>query len=296
MAITKDQIIEAAELLKAKGINPSMAAVRDKLGGGSFATISPILREWKKSQEQRATVAIKMPSEAKAALERAGVDIWRIVTTLASEKLAKVQDEADEAVKAAALERDESLSEIESLESECKQRNSEIINLTQNNTNLNNEIQAVLKKVAALEKELSITSAKLDDSQQDRNRIIKELEKIRYEAKEAQKIANDREIQIHDEKFRNGRLNAEIEQISERLKVEKMEKTAFEEKAKQLDMQTHKLQISLDVSVSTCDKLKNEVKQLRQTNEEKTLCLGRMEAILEQNEKLEKRMEILISK
>ncbi len=65
MAITKDQIIEAAEALKSAGVNPSMAAVRERLGGGSFATISPVLREWRESQEQRATVAIEMPAEAK---------------------------------------------------------------------------------------------------------------------------------------------------------------------------------------------------------------------------------------
>ncbi len=63
MVITKGQIIEATEALKASGVNPSMAAVREKLGGGSFATISPVLREWRELQEQRAVVAIEMPAE-----------------------------------------------------------------------------------------------------------------------------------------------------------------------------------------------------------------------------------------
>ncbi|NOR69629.1 MAG: hypothetical protein GQ532_08045, partial [Methylomarinum sp.] len=53
MAITKEQIIETAERLQAKNINPTMAGVREALGGGSFATISPVLRDWKTSKEQR---------------------------------------------------------------------------------------------------------------------------------------------------------------------------------------------------------------------------------------------------
>jgi len=201
MAITKEQIIEAAEQLKASGVNPSMAAVREKLGGGSFATISPILREWRESQEQRAVVAIEMPGEAKAALDRAGVDIWRIVTALATEKLSKVQAEAEETVKAATAERDELLKEVEKLEKHIEQ---------------------------------------LTTSLQDEDKLKSKIEN--------------------------------------------------------LELQSHKLQISLDASVKSNDELKAEIKQLRQANEEKTLELGRMQAILEQNEQLKKKIEELTSK
>jgi len=136
-----------------------------------------------------------MPAEAKAALDRAGIDIWRIVTGLATEKLAKVQAEADEVVKSATAERDEALAEIERLEASLEKANSELL-----------------------------------------------------------------------------------------------EKSEAEEKAKQLDMQVHKLQVSLDASVKAADELKVEIKQLRQANEERTLELGKMAAILEQNEKLERKI------
>jgi len=196
MAITKEQIIEAAEELKAAGVNPSMAAVREKLGGGSFATISPVLREWRESQEKRATVAIEMPGEAKAALDRAGVDIWRIVTGLATEKLAKVQAEAEETVKAATAERDELLKEVEKLEKHIEQ---------------------------------------LTASLQDEDKLKSKIE--------------------------------------------------------MLELQNHKLQISLDASVKATDELKDEVRHLRQANEEKSRELGKMEAILEQNEQLKKKID-----
>jgi len=74
-----------------------------------------------------------------------------------------------------------------------------------------------------------------------------------------------------------------LEASSEKANSELLEKSEAEEKAKQLDMQVHKLQVSLDASVKAADELKAEIKQLRQANEEKTLDLGKMAAILEQN-------------
>jgi len=72
-------------------------------------------------------------------------------------------------------------------------------------------------------------------------------------------------------------LNDEIEE----LKAELERKSELEEKIKQFDIQIHKLQISLDAAAKSNDELKEEVKNLRQANEEKTLELGRMKAILE---------------
>ena len=39
MAITRDEIIQAAEALEQDGEKATMASVREFLGGGSFATI-----------------------------------------------------------------------------------------------------------------------------------------------------------------------------------------------------------------------------------------------------------------
>src|SRR5690606_40605394 len=65
MAISKQEIIDAAEQLVAEGVNPSMQAVRERLGGGSFATISPVLREWKENREATTVAVLEMPSDVK---------------------------------------------------------------------------------------------------------------------------------------------------------------------------------------------------------------------------------------
>ena len=122
MAITKEQIIQAAEELGTEGGNVTMNAIRERLKGGSFATISPVLREWKHSREKTAQTALEMPSELNGAIQRAGAEIWSVASALASAKLEAVQIEAQAIVDEAQSERDEALKEIERLEREEGER------------------------------------------------------------------------------------------------------------------------------------------------------------------------------
>ena len=47
MSITKEQIFMAADELDSSGRKATLSAVRELIGGGSYETISPALREWK---------------------------------------------------------------------------------------------------------------------------------------------------------------------------------------------------------------------------------------------------------
>ncbi|MGI9274175.1 MAG: DNA-binding protein [Endozoicomonas sp.] len=121
MAITRDDIIQAAEAIERDGGNPTMAAVREFLNGGSFATISPILREWKESRKVRHAVVIDMPGELKAALDGLGAEFWQVASRLSNEKLIAVQAEAESSVNEAQSERDETLQEVARLEKELSE-------------------------------------------------------------------------------------------------------------------------------------------------------------------------------
>jgi len=66
MAITRDQVFEAAEALVGNGEEPTYITVRERLGSGSFSTISKYLREWKaagKGKEEGAA-HVEVPAEA----------------------------------------------------------------------------------------------------------------------------------------------------------------------------------------------------------------------------------------
>ena len=118
MAITKEMVIEAAEALLTEEINPSMAAVRSKLGTGSFSTISPILRGWREGRESSKVTKVEMPSDITAALDKFGAQLWTVATGIATDQLDKIREEARHAVELVNSERNEAMDEITRLESE----------------------------------------------------------------------------------------------------------------------------------------------------------------------------------
>ena len=53
MAVTKEQILAAADQIAAEGQRPTLEAIR-QITGGSYTTISPVLNEWKAKQTSTA--------------------------------------------------------------------------------------------------------------------------------------------------------------------------------------------------------------------------------------------------
>ena len=64
------QIWNAADELKAMGVNVTMKAIVEHMGGGSFAYVSPVLREWKDNQKPRFTVGTELPEELQPIVEQ----------------------------------------------------------------------------------------------------------------------------------------------------------------------------------------------------------------------------------
>ena len=70
--ISKDQVYSAADTLREEGTTPTVQAVRDRLGSGSFTTISRHLDEWKTDNAIQGTAsAPEMPERVQAAFTQA---------------------------------------------------------------------------------------------------------------------------------------------------------------------------------------------------------------------------------
>jgi chromosome segregation ATPase len=303
MAISKQDIIEAAEKLQAAGVNPTMQAIRDALGGGSFATISPVLREWRNASGQRATVAIEMPGEAKAALERAGTDLWKIITTLATEKLTKVQDEAEAAINAAQADRDEALAEIERLEAGIEQQGGELAEALAANEVSTNNLNDALEEIRALEIKLA-DKARIES---DNKRLSSELAELRIENKALldDKFAlvgtvNDTESKllrtenalssVEKELVKAMGVEKELVKAMEQLKEIEAKAAKLQAENNTFNLQTQKLQIALDASETKAAELKAEVAELRKTignrEREAGALAGELKAVTAENKEL----------
>ena len=76
-AITREGIWEAADELEAQGAKPTLNAVRKKLGGGSFTTISDAMTVWKERQRQRVQPAAEpLPVDLATSVNSLAVEIW----------------------------------------------------------------------------------------------------------------------------------------------------------------------------------------------------------------------------
>ncbi len=107
MAITKDQVFEAAEALTGEGAEPTYITVRERLGSGSFSTISKYLREWKAAGKGKDVEAapLEIPAEFRASLERFGAEVWRTLGAFARTEIEAARTAFEERMR----ERDEEM-------------------------------------------------------------------------------------------------------------------------------------------------------------------------------------------
>ncbi len=88
LVTTKDKILQIADELDAKGQNPTLAAVRKGLGGGSFTTISEAMTEWKarKAAKER-PLNEPAPQAVVEQITGLGGQIWTLALELANGRL-----------------------------------------------------------------------------------------------------------------------------------------------------------------------------------------------------------------
>src|SRR4051794_559429 len=126
MAITREQVREAARSIAAEGSEPTYMSVRARLGTGSFSTIQKYLRDWRTSdQVEPQPVPPSLPEAFTDALNRFGAEAWRAASEWArdevdaarlafEDKLAEVRGEMEQAATAVdALQESLNLAEAE---------------------------------------------------------------------------------------------------------------------------------------------------------------------------------------
>ena len=130
MNSNKEKIIAAAEKLEAQGVNPTQVTVREALGGGSFATIGPVLKEWKESKkENHALTEIQVPEAIIERLEQLQGAVWQAAVDEAERRLV-VEREALKVAQAQALaEVVEQRESVAALETEAEMFKAKIADL-----------------------------------------------------------------------------------------------------------------------------------------------------------------------
>jgi colicin import membrane protein len=145
--ITREQVFEAANKLKADGASITMQRVRDALGEtGSFSTISRLLEEWRAADTMRDRETLpEVPEVADRAMQGAVRELWRIAAAAAHREIAAAREEAERRIKEADLRYGEARAEVERLEKLA--------------VATDDEVQTSRIRIGQLEKDLSATQA-----------------------------------------------------------------------------------------------------------------------------------------
>ncbi|ECC3917464.1 hypothetical protein DJ252_22495 [Salmonella enterica subsp. enterica serovar Uzaramo] len=114
------RIEDAAAALIAAGIPyPTNLRVRDHLGGGSLATISPVMRAFRARQrEQAREETLPLPPELAQLLTGQLTLLWQAAVKQAENDTLAAREQADADTEQADLERDAALARVTELESE----------------------------------------------------------------------------------------------------------------------------------------------------------------------------------
>lgn len=89
MGLTVEEIWRAADALDAEGIRPTLAAVRKKLGRGSYTTIQDAMSQWKLRQQDSKRASSKPPpAEVDERARALSAELWTLAVCSADRALA----------------------------------------------------------------------------------------------------------------------------------------------------------------------------------------------------------------
>lgn len=128
--VTQEGVNQACEALIAEGIEPSIVAVQERIGGGSYTTVKKYLVEWKRQVEEEGN-DIPVPDvilKKAAELARA---VWVAGSNEANQRIAVIQENADKNIHALQTDLHQAQDEIVRLERVESEKNDTITELSQ---------------------------------------------------------------------------------------------------------------------------------------------------------------------
>jgi len=270
MATTEERIIEIAEKLEADGVNPTQVSVREALGGGSFATIGPVLKKWKESKKAE----VQVPEAITERLEQLQGAIWQAAVEEADRRLMAEREALHQAQEQAAAEVREHLDSIAALEAEAGDYQRKIETLEETASTLDADRHNALTELAAVKEQAET------DRHAAAEAIIKETER-----REAAEARAERAEALHQEAIKQGRAD-----LADARKEHKAEIDAVKQEAA---AQVKAAEKQAQEQAKRAEKAEKDAQQ-RAAGEQ--ACQGRLEAAQRELERMQKRMAELEDK
>ena len=293
MAITREQILETANQLASENIKPTQTNVRERLGGGSFTTISEVLREWRQEQETVTQLqAVVIPHHITERTQTLMAQIWETAQAIASERLANEREALAHKEALINAEIDESNKIIETLENEQAELTTQLDTLNSDNSllitknneleNLTNSLQTQLTAEKDRADQATATAqqlqAKLDEQ-------TAKIERLTAELATAQATATNAQAQATEHAQRADQATAELQNTHiENAKLQGKSDTLAEQltKAESLTANQAEKITSLSAQVARLEQIEKENAELKRMIENNRKVDDKQQSLLDQ--------------
>jgi chromosome segregation ATPase len=164
MAITKEQIFAVADELDATGQNPTLAAVRKVIGGGSFTTISEAMTEWRAGRAAKAApIREPAPQAITERLGELGAELWASALDLANGRLAAEREALEAARDETEAARQEASELADQLSVELDEAKTQIAALEASEAAVKSEANELRAKLSAAIERAAVAEARSDE-------------------------------------------------------------------------------------------------------------------------------------
>ncbi|OPX55578.1 replication region DNA-binding N-term [Oceanospirillum multiglobuliferum] len=248
--ITYQDVKTAIDELLAEGMNPTIAGLRERLGTGSFSTISEHLKQWRQEQHDRPSLTSRTP--APDALSGLMQSLWLQAKDEASKELAEYKEKIEQELRNALEEKNQALKAALDTESKnrwLEEKNSQLQTECQSQQHETGRLQAKIEhlKEANSEAKKQLDANKSEYKQQlqdwqDKNASLQQL--LAENRLEIQKLAEQFQQQLKEERDRaeqtDQRWLAQLDEARQKIKQLETDWLASQKKQSQQQADQHK--------------------------------------------------------
>lgn len=184
MTTQTQKIHAAADAISANGKRPTLAAVREAVGGGSFTTISEAMKTWSGRSAAPAEIDTTPEAVTRAGVEQA-VSLWQQAKVQADERLKAERAALDEARAEFEQETAEAAALADMLATENEALKMTIEQLKSDMAKQQKELAAVTTKAISAE----TAEAALAECRVRAEQLVKQLEREEKKSDEAREMA-----------------------------------------------------------------------------------------------------------
>lgn len=195
MPITNEQVFQTADELAANGQDPTLAAIRRTLGGGSFTTISEAMKEWRKRRQAAEFTPREPPPESiNKRLSELGAELWAAASEAARGRLQAERADLEKVRYDIERQQIEAAEMADQMNSEIEQLRARVLSLDDSAEKLRRELEMAKQKTIAAEARYTEQEKRITDTREELKNAQRKLDESELRERTSAQRAAELEV------------------------------------------------------------------------------------------------------